>query len=502
MGSGMPTGRRPFVAVVGGGVAGLATAFELAARAGDAVELRLLEGAPRVGGNLRTEQADGYRVEWGPNGFLDSVPATLDLVRRLGLEDELVRADAGAARRFLLRRGRLHLLPSGPLSFLTSGVLSLGGRLRVLGEPWTRPPTPGRDETVHEFAARHLGEEAASVLVGAMVSGVFAGDARNLSLAAAFPKMAEMEAEHGSLVRAMVARGKARRRARRELAARAARGEAAPELARPGGPAGPAGTLTSFAEGIETLPRALARALGERVALGAEVRALAPCDGADGGPRYRLVLASGERLDADALVLAQPAPRAAPLAAALDGALGVELAAIPSAPLAVVALAYDAAAIGGAPRGFGFLAPRGQGLRLLGCLWDSSLFPHRAPAGKVLLRVMIGGALDPEAAALDDEELLATVRGELGRAMGIAAAPERTWVFRHRLGIAQYPPGHLARLARIEQRLAAHPGLFVAGQSYRGVAMNAVVEAAAPLAARVLASLASAPGGAPLQGSS
>ncbi len=485
----MGSGRRPRVVVVGGGVAGLATAFELAERGGDGLELTVLEAAPRPGGNLRTEEEGGYRVEWGPNGFLDSVPATLDLVGRLGLDDELVRADAAAARRYLFRRGRLHLLPGGPLSFFTSGMLSLGGRLRVLAEPWTRPPAPEVDESVHDFAARHLGEEAATVLVGAMVSGVFAGDARNLSLAAAFPRMAEMEAEHGSLVRAMLARGRLRRAAKRRHEELVARGEAAPELTRPGGPAGPAGTLTSFRDGIEALPRALARALGPRLATGVAVRALRALPaGADSG-RFRLELATGATLDADAVVLALPAPRAAPLATGFDAELGSELAAIPSAPLAVVALAYDAAAIGGAPRGFGFLAPRDEGLRLLGCLWDSSLFPGRAPAGKVLLRAMIGGALDPEAAALDEAELVATVRAELQRAMGITAAPERTWLFRQRLGIAQYPAGHLARLARIEARLAAHPGLFVAGQSYRGVAMNAVIEAAAPLAARVLAAL-------------
>lgn len=223
----MGSGRRPRVVVVGGGVAGLATAFELAERGGDGLELTVLEAAPRPGGNLRTEEEGGYRVEWGPNGFLDSVPATLDLVGRLGLDDELVRADAAAARRYLFRRGRLHLLPGGPLSFFTSGMLSLGGRLRVLAEPWTRPPAPEVDESVHDFAARHLGEEAATVLVGAMVSGVFAGDARNLSLAAAFPRMAEMEAEHGSLVRAMLARGRLRRAAKRRHEELVARGEAA-----------------------------------------------------------------------------------------------------------------------------------------------------------------------------------------------------------------------------------------------------------------------------------
>ncbi len=204
------------IVVVGGGIAGLATAYELrerAARVPGGLEVRLVEAAPRLGGNLRTERDGGYRVEWGPNGFLDNVPETLDLVRRLGLAGELCPSDAAAARRFLFRNGRLHLLPGGPGSFLTCPVLSLAGRLRVLGEPFAAKH-PGGDETVYEFARRRIGAEAAHVLVGAMVSGVFAGDARQLSLASCFPKMAEMEAEHGGLVKAMLAKQRARGAAR------------------------------------------------------------------------------------------------------------------------------------------------------------------------------------------------------------------------------------------------------------------------------------------------
>jgi protoporphyrinogen/coproporphyrinogen III oxidase len=260
------------VLVVGGGVAGLAAALgvrDRAAALGTGVEVRVLEAGERPGGNLRTLHEDGFTVEWGPNGFLDNAPATLALVGRLGLEPELQPADALAARRFLFRRGRLHELRAAPLAFFASPLLSLGGRLRLLGEPWTRPKPEGHDETVHEFAARHLGEEAATVLVGAMVSGVFAGDARSLSLASAFPKMAEMDAEHGSLVRAMLAKARARRAARRRLAELRARGEEAPELERAGGPAGPGGTLTSFRRGIETLVDGLVAALDGAVATGA-----------------------------------------------------------------------------------------------------------------------------------------------------------------------------------------------------------------------------------------
>lgn len=264
------------VVVVGGGIAGLAVAFELRQRAAGVaggLEVQVLESAARAGGNLRTERVDGYRVEWGPNGFLDNVPATVDLVRRLGRESELVRADAVAARRFLFRNGRLHLLPSGLGSFLACPVLSIGGRLRVLGEPFASKH-PGGDETIFDFASRRIGAEAAAILVDSMVSGVFAGDSRQLSLAASFPRMAEMEREHGGLVRALVARQWQRLQARRRAADRRGHGQIDPESTRAGGPAGPSGTLTSFRGGIETFVEALAGSLGGALETGRPVRSL------------------------------------------------------------------------------------------------------------------------------------------------------------------------------------------------------------------------------------
>jgi oxygen-dependent protoporphyrinogen oxidase len=485
------------IVVIGGGIAGLATAYELgerAARVPGGLEVRLVEAAERLGGNLRTELDAGYRVEWGPNGFLDNVPETLDLVRRLGLEGELCPADAAAARRFLFRDGRLHLLPGGPGSFLTCPVLSLGGRLRVLGEPFAAKH-PGGDETVYAFARRRIGAEAAHVLVGAMVSGVFAGDARELSLASCFPKMAGMEAEHGGLVKAMLAKQRLRGAARRELAKLRARGEDAPEMERPGGPVGPAGRLTSFRGGIQTFTNALAARLGDAAESGRGVHRLERIDGREGTTRlWRITFAHGELLEADEVVLAVPAAQAAPLLAPLDDELAATVGTIPSASLAVLALAYDeklfhARALtqgAGAPNGFGFLVPRdpsGAGPRILGALWDSSVFPgERAPAGKVLLRVMIGGALDPEAVGLSEDELLRIVGADLLRTMGLETPPERHWLFRHRVGISQYTVGHAARLATIAARLTTLPGLHVAGQSYFGVSMNGCCEQAARFA--------------------
>jgi oxygen-dependent protoporphyrinogen oxidase len=297
--------------------------------------------------------------------------------------------------------------------------------------------------------------------------------------------MAAMEEGHGSLVRAMLAKGRERRAAMKRLAELRARGEDAPELVRPGGPAGPGGTLTSFRGGIESLIEGLVRALDGAVETGAPVASLAREDGE--GAAWLVRLADGRELAADAVVLAIPAGPAAPLVAPLDRELGRAVAAIPSAGLAVVALGFDAAAMGGAQQGFGFLAPRGEGLRILGCLWDSSIFPEtRAPRGKVLLRAMIGGALDPEAIRMGDAELLDAVRADLFRAMKLTAEPERVWLWRHAGGISQYSVGHSERLAAIERALERLPGLHVAGQSYYGIAMNAAIEHAAKLAGTIV----------------
>jgi oxygen-dependent protoporphyrinogen oxidase len=456
------------VVVVGGGIAGLATALQLKDRTPASVDLDLhvLEAGPSVGGNIRTERADGWTIEWGPNGFLDSVPATLDLVRRVGLDDRIQRANENAAKRYLYRNGRLHLLPMGPVGFFKSPVLSLKGRLRVLGEPFARARPEGVDETVHDFASRRIGEEAASVLVDAMVSGVFAGNTRELSLASTFPKMAAMEREHGGLVRAMVAKKRGRKG---------------------GGPAGPAGTLTSFDGGLDLLPNAAARALGGSVRTDTPVVALerppsdVPCSSC-----WVVRLGNGETLLADEVVLAVPSGAAAKLLAPLDADVAATLTQIRPASITVVALGYDAAAMGGAPDGFGFLVPRGTGPRILGCLWDSSLFPGRAPDGKVLLRAMIGGAHDPEATELDDRTLQDTVRRDLYSTMGLEAEPILTRVYRHPLGIGQYRVGHAARLAAIERGLKRLPGISVAGSSYHGVAMNACIEHAGPHAEAIL----------------
>lgn len=452
------------VAVVGGGIAGLSIAHALTRAAPGPVDVRVFEASGRAGGNLRSEHIEGFLCEHGPNGFLDSEPATLALIEALGMADRVLASNDAARRRFIFHDGRLHALPGGPLAFLTSPLLSVRGRARVLAEPFAAS-RPAGDESIHAFAARRIGPEAADVLIDSMVSGIFGGDARRLSLRACFPKMWQMETDHGGLVRALFARRRTRR-------------------AGNGGVGAPSGRLTSFRNGIEELPVALARALGSRVCLNAAVMGLAPSAKPDGG--WTLTLGGGTRVTADAVVVTGPPVRAAELTAAIDAPLADTLRGIPSAPMVVACLGFDRAALDHPLDGFGFLVPRGEGIRSLGALWDSSVYAGRAPSDRALVRVMIGGAHDPDAPMLSDEELVTIARADLRQAMGLTPPPLFTRVIRHRIGIPQYTEGHLERLARIDARLAGLPGLFVAGNGYRGVAINACIADAASVAQKIL----------------
>jgi oxygen-dependent protoporphyrinogen oxidase len=441
------------IGVIGAGPSGLATAWELVSRAqarGLDVQVEVYDRGPRPGGNVWTDMTDGYRIEQGPEGFLDSAPRTLELAADLGLSDRLVVAGESGRKRYLYASGRLHLLPASPLAFLRSGILSVPGRLRVFTEPF-RPAGGAADESVMAFATRRIGGEAARRLVGAMVAGIYAGDPTALSMPAAFPRLAAMERDHGSLTRALVAGRRAARRAGRPA----------------GGPAGPAGILTSFAGGLRELVEAFSRKLGSRLHLGTEVR-----DVRRVGDRWCLSVGPRDE-DFDRLIVTAPPWHAAALLAEVDAELAQPLNHIPWAPVTAVALGFVASDLEGANLdGFGFLVPAGQGVRVLGCLWSSSIFPGRAPKGRVLLRALVGGARDPEAAGFDDEHLLRLVRYDLATTMGIEADPELVRVYRFPRAIPQYTLGHLNRLRALQERLAHLPGLQLHGNGYRGVALN------------------------------
>jgi oxygen-dependent protoporphyrinogen oxidase len=252
-----------------------------------------------------------------------------------------------------------------------------------------------------------------------------------------------------------------------------------------GGPAGPGGTLTSFREGLQELIDALAGALGTGLRLDTPVARLS----AMGTRGFRVHLREGAPLDVDAVVLACPAWRAAPVLEAMDDELSGALADIPSAPLAVVHVGYRRDAVGPQPEGFGFLVPRGEGQRILGALWPTCMFDGRAPEGSALTTVMVGGAHDPALAALNDTDLLRLVREDLRATLGIHANPYFERIIRHPRGIPQYTLGHRERLEVVERRLAARPGLWITGNSLRGVSVNACVAEAPGVAAAAMSFL-------------
>ncbi len=453
------------VAVIGGGIAGLAAAAWLERDHG--VDAVVLEASGRAGGKVHTERLEGHVLEWGPQGFLDNAPDTLEIAGWLGLEGDLVRADEHSAARFIARDGVLRRVPVSPPAFLTSDVLPLGARLRVVLEAFGRR-RPAGDESVFDFARRRIGAGAAEILVDAMVTGVFAGDPHALSLAATFPRMAAMEATHGSLTRAMLAK---RREAKQ-------RGSDAG-----GGPAGPGGTLTTLREGMGQLSRGLAARLGDRLRLDTPVRALRR--EADGF----LVRTESEEVSARSVLLALPAADAAILVRELAPDAVQPMSAIPTAPIAVVMTSYATTdAFGGPLDGFGFLVPGRERAGILGCLYCHSIFPGQAPPGRVLLRTMLGGARDPRVLELDDDGLLGRVQEALHRYLGRAPEPDTTWIVRHPAGIAQYTLGHLDRVEAIEQATRAG-GLEVTGSSYRGVSVNDCIRQARAAAVRIAARL-------------
>lgn len=465
------------VIIVGGGISGLATAWLLrdkARVAGKELEITLLEKEERPGGKIRSIKADGYTCEWGPNGFLDSKPQTLDLCKAVGVAGNLHRSNDNARKRFIFSEGKLHQLPDGGPAFLKSSLISWPGKLRLALEPtpFIASAPVGVDETLADFGRRRLGGEALDKLIAPMVSGIFAGDPETMSLVSCFPRIAELEREYGGLIRAMIMLAKKKRQ---DVAAGKVVSSAA----------GPGGVLTSFREGIQYLSDALAASLGDVVRVNSHVVAVEKSHAAP----YRVACEDGSSLEADLVIIASPAFAAAGMLDGLDPALTAILCQIPYASMTVICFGYDRRQIAHSLDGFGYLIPKKEGRNTLGTLWDSSMFEDRAPQGKVLLRSMMGGACFPEYVSLSDEEVVSRVRKDLQLTMGITAEPEFVRVFRHPQAIPQYTVGHGKRLQALDDALKGHPGLILTGNSYRGIGLNDCAAAAERAADEALALL-------------
>jgi oxygen-dependent protoporphyrinogen oxidase len=471
--------------VIGGGLAGLAAAESLVSQARPC-HVTLVEPAERLGGMLQTVRREGWLVERSADSFLAARPEGVALVQRLGLSRELIGIEPRARRALIYSRGRTLPVPAGFRllapgrmgSILASPLLSPGARLRVLAERLVpRRDAAVDDESLEHFAVRRLGREAFERIVQPLVAGIWTADPARLSMAAACPEFFEMELRHGSLWAGE------RRRLRNSGDAVDATGARY-------------GQFVTLASGMDTLPATLGDALVrsgvDRLVAGATRIARRP----DG--RWDVVVrrpsgrsaaedpSAVDVLQADAVVLAVSAAAAGPLLVDVDRPLADALSAIEYAGSAVVSLGFRRCDIDHPLDAAGVVVPRGEGRRILAVSFSSVKFPDRAPAGSALLRVFVGGALDPETASLGDEALESLVHAEVAAILGVRARPQVVQIDRWTRAMPQYHVGHRGRLRAIEDRLAKLPGLALAGAAYEGVGIPQVIASGQAAAARAV----------------
>lgn len=467
------------VVVIGGGLAGLAAAEALASRPGTRV--RVVEAAGRLGGVLGTERRDGWIIERSADCFLAARPEGIDLVARLGLTDELLGVDPRVRRALVWHEGRALPVPRG-FRLLAPGrvdgvlgtpLLSPWGRLRVLAERFVpaRAAVVDDDESLERFAVRRLGREAFERLVQPLAAGIWTADPARLSMAAACPEFLAMERDRGSLWAGE----------RGRLAGQAAAAE---------GSGARYGQFVTFATGMGRLPERMVEFLRAR---GVEfIHAAATRLRGAAGRGWEIDLAAGTPLAAEAVIVALPARGAAALLDAVDAPLAADLAGIEYAGSAVVSLGFAREDVAHPLDAAGLVVPRRAGRRILAVSFSSSKFPGRAPAGCVLMRVFIGGALDPQAVHLGDQSLVDVALREVGDLLGVRGAPLLVQVDRWDSAMPQYHLGHAGRVARIFAALGRHRGLALAGAAYTGVGIPQVI--ASGRAAALSVAAASIPG--------
>jgi oxygen-dependent protoporphyrinogen oxidase len=455
--------KRERVIVLGAGISGLTCAFRLH-QAGFDVQVLERESVP--GGVMQTRLEDGFLTEAGPNSF-QSGEEILALIHDVGLDGELLEAEASLPR-YIFFRGRLNPAPLGPGSLLTTNLLSGGAKMKLLREPWAPRNDDGHEESIQAFVSRRLGRELHDVLLAPLVSGIYAGDTAKLSMQSVFPLMVELEQKYGSLLKGFLRYMKEQRRWREA--------EGRPK---------PRRTLCSFKDGLKALPEGIARILGERLHLDCVVRSIR----FDAEEKFALEATekgAARQFNAERLVIATSVLRAGEHLKDLSRSSGAEklraageaLCAVELPPLAGVCLGYRRGDVPHSLNGFGFLIPRTEKVRLLGCIWSSSLFAARAPEGWVLLTNFIGGATDPAILDLTEGELLDAVERDLRTVLGVIAKPRVISLNRYDQAIPQYNLGHKARLEGVLDAVSKIPGLFLAGNYLAGVSVGDCVKQA------------------------
>jgi oxygen-dependent protoporphyrinogen oxidase len=439
------------IAIVGGGISGLAAAFALEERrrAGEALEFAVYESSPRFGGVLFTEQVEGCLIEAGPDSFLTEKPWAADLCRRLGIEDQLIGSNDADRKTYILVKGKLVPMPDG-LMFMVptqlspailSSLFSPATKLRVAREWWYPVRVSNGDDSVAALVERHYGAEMVDRLADPLLAGVYGGEAAQLSVRAVLPRFVEMESKYGSLGRGMLA---ARKNVQRSLPA--------PSI------------FSSLKGGMQQLGEALVAKLPAEA-----LRANSPVQAVQRQDRGWVVSAGYASDQFDAVIVATPASAAAVLLEIASAELASELRAISYSSSVTVALGFDQNVRVALPPGFGFLVPRREGKRLLAATFVHNKFPHRAPKDIAVVRCFLGGSRDEQVLQLTDENILNIVRDELRQILGVKADPLFTRLYRWKGAMAQYTVGHLERLQRIEGLVKPLPGLALAGNAYRGI---------------------------------
>jgi oxygen-dependent protoporphyrinogen oxidase len=491
------------VAVIGGGVSGLAAAYRLARarQAGAPIEEMLIEASPWLGGVVRTETVDGFVVEAGPDSFLAEKPQAAAMARELGLGDDLIGSNDHARRTYILHQGRLLPLPDG-LMFLvptrlwpmvTTKLLPLSSKLKAAAEWFSSPPAGDEgDESVASFVKRHFGEAMVENIADPLLAGVYGGDSAALSVRSVLPRFWEMERQHGSLTRATL------RAMRQRRAASKTNGAASVDSAGTGtAPPGKLPLFMTLKGGLQQMTEKLAAQVEKyRVLMCRRVLALEFASGGPGGAtdscsrRFHIACNGDRSYDADAVILAVPANLAGGLISSLDHRLSELLEGIPYSSSMTVSLGFDERARAALPPGFGFLVPRKEQRRLLACTFVHAKFDHRAPNGKAMLRCFLGGARDPDVLQSYDEQVVAGVRRELKEIMNFTAEPLFSRVHRWPESMAQYPVAHRERVSAIEERLQDLPGLYLAGNAFSGIGISDCIRTGKGAAEKALEYLA------------
>jgi oxygen-dependent protoporphyrinogen oxidase len=441
--------------VVGGGISGLVCAYTLR-KVG--IDAEIIEASPRPGGVIQSITRDGFLLELGPQSFAGTA-ALRRLCNELRITDQLLQAPSRAPR-YVLVDGALQPVPLNPPAFFMSPLIGAATKWTLVRDAFGRSAPPEPDESVAAFIRRKFSAQLLDRLVGPFVSGIYAGDPERLSLRSAFPQLFEAEKSSGGIIRGMLRLAKARKGPR----------------VRP--------TLLTFREGNETLVRALSNKLGtalrtQRIVINISVRNDRSFDVRVENGSQR------ESVSTKSLVFATPTNATGKLLGQLESQFESLLTPIEYAAVAVVSLGYRKSDVGHSLKGFGFLVPRSAGLRVLGTVWNSSLFPGRAPEGHALLTSFVGGATDPLATKLKPEEVGNLVHREISPLLSIKGRPAFSNVTIWPRALPQYNLGHGGRLARIEQLRAQFPGIWLAGNYLRGPAIGSCVDQALAVAEEI-----------------